>query len=108
MDGPAQRVYGKLLRSMAYRMGQHCLGRYVGGLPLRHPAYVRPGHIGNGTYLRHGSQPRTELVAEIEYRGWTGDGKLRHASFKGLREAADHANILLLPVDGEHGESRSG
>ncbi len=26
------------------------------------------------------------LVAEIEFRGWTHDGSLRHASFKGLRE----------------------
>ncbi len=25
------------------------------------------------------------LVAEVEYRAWTGDGKLRHASFKGIR-----------------------
>jgi bifunctional non-homologous end joining protein LigD len=25
------------------------------------------------------------LVAEIEYRGWTDDVRLRHASFKGLR-----------------------
>ena len=29
---------------------------------------------------------RPELVAEIEFRGWTGDHKLRHASFRGLRE----------------------
>ncbi|MGO4670652.1 hypothetical protein [Bosea sp. 2RAB26] len=29
------------------------------------------------------------LVAEIEFRGWTTDGKLRHASYKGLREEAD-------------------
>ena len=27
-----------------------------------------------------------ELVAEIEFRGWTGDAHLRHASFRGLRE----------------------
>lgn len=27
-----------------------------------------------------------KLVAQIEYRSWTGDGLLRHASFKGLRD----------------------
>ena len=32
---------------------------------------------------------RPELLAEIEYRGWTDDGKLRHSSFKGLRDEAD-------------------
>jgi bifunctional non-homologous end joining protein LigD len=27
-----------------------------------------------------------ELVAEIAYTEWTGDGRLRHPSFQGLRE----------------------
>lgn len=29
---------------------------------------------------------RPERVAEVEFRAWTGDGHLRHASFRGLRE----------------------
>ena len=29
---------------------------------------------------------RPELVAEVSFTEWTGDGKLRHPSFKGLRE----------------------
>ncbi|WP_027682675.1 non-homologous end-joining DNA ligase [Rhizobium leguminosarum] len=33
------------------------------------------------------------LIAEIEYRAWTDDGKLRHSSFKGLREVQDNAAV---------------
>jgi bifunctional non-homologous end joining protein LigD len=36
------------------------------------------------------------LVAEVEYRAWTDDGKLRHASFKGIRAAADDVRIYQL------------
>ncbi len=39
---------------------------------------------------------KPKLIAEIEYRAWTGDGKLRHASYKGLRDAADNAEVLSL------------
>jgi bifunctional non-homologous end joining protein LigD len=39
---------------------------------------------------------RPELIAEIEYRGWTDDAKLRHASFKGIREVADANDIHSL------------
>ena len=41
------------------------------------------------------AEPR--LIAEIEFRAWTGDGRLRHASFKGLRERADHDEIFEVP-----------
>ncbi|MGR9441713.1 non-homologous end-joining DNA ligase [Rhizobium leguminosarum] len=33
------------------------------------------------------------LIAEIEYRAWTSDGKLRHASYKGLRDRQDNAVV---------------
>ena len=35
-----------------------------------------------------------KLVAEVELRGWTADGLLRHASFKGLREDKDAADVV--------------
>ncbi|KSV84385.1 non-homologous end-joining DNA ligase [Sinorhizobium sp. GL28] len=36
------------------------------------------------------------LVAEIEYRAWTQEGKLRHPSFKGLGKLADDADVYEL------------
>lgn len=36
------------------------------------------------------------LVAEIEYRAWTHDGKLRHASYKGLREVQDNPAVYEI------------
>lgn len=36
------------------------------------------------------------LIAEIEYRAWTHDGKLRHASYKGLREVQDNAAVYEI------------
>jgi bifunctional non-homologous end joining protein LigD len=40
------------------------------------------------------SQPT--LIAEINFRGWTNDGNLRHASYKGLREVQDYASIFQI------------
>jgi bifunctional non-homologous end joining protein LigD len=34
------------------------------------------------------------LIAEIEFRGWTDDGNLRHASYKRLREIQDNAAVF--------------
>jgi bifunctional non-homologous end joining protein LigD len=36
------------------------------------------------------------LIAEIEFRAWTGDNKLRHAAYKGLRERQDNADVYQL------------
>jgi bifunctional non-homologous end joining protein LigD len=35
-------------------------------------------------------------TAEVEYRAWTGDGTLRHAAFKGLRDPEDAVDIQSL------------
>ncbi|WP_245449292.1 hypothetical protein [Neorhizobium tomejilense] len=36
------------------------------------------------------------LVAEIEYRAWTNDERLRHPSFKGLRDPDDISDVHRL------------
>lgn len=40
------------------------------------------------------------LIAEIEFRAWTTDEKLRHPSYKGLREFQDNADVYRLDSQG--------
>ncbi|MGJ0395248.1 MAG: DNA ligase D [Methylocystis sp.] len=43
---------------------------------------------------RHVRYVRPELVAEVEFRGWTADHILRHASFRGLREDKRACDVI--------------
>ncbi len=42
---------------------------------------------------------RPLLVADVEYRAWTEDGKLRHPSFKGVREMAGPSEVYEIKRD---------
>jgi bifunctional non-homologous end joining protein LigD len=49
---------------------------------------------------------RPELVAEVAFTEWTGDGKLRHPSFKGLREDKKPTEVVRerpIPTAGGDG-----
>ena len=75
------------------------------------PAAGRSAHDEATTSIRHSTHPRTaplpsaarfrgvrwvepKLVAEVELRGWTSDGLLRHASYKGLRDDKDPTEVV--------------
>ena len=50
---------------------------------------------------------RPELVAEVEFRAWTGDGHLRHASFRGLRDDKPAARDRARDDHGHEGGART-
>ncbi|MCD1262570.1 DNA ligase D [Shinella sumterensis] len=62
----AEDIFKRLSR---LRTEESPFGRKLTAEEARQARYVRP-----------------ELVAEVEFRAWTADGHLRHASFRGLRE----------------------
>jgi bifunctional non-homologous end joining protein LigD len=65
--------------------------------PLRADTQPFPARLAN--LARKGVVwVRPELVAEVEYRGWTSDGLVRHAGYKGLREDKDPREVVQEDV----------
>jgi len=66
------------------------LRRLLDLLKVEEPPIKMPGRRAKARWAK------PEIIAEIAFRAWTDDGKLRHASFKGLREDADEASIYEI------------
>jgi len=60
------------------------LERLLGDLQAREQQRP-PVEVGPDPRLRGARWVRPELVCEVEYQAWTADGRLRAASFKGIR-----------------------
>jgi bifunctional non-homologous end joining protein LigD len=67
------------------------LGRLLAPLRAGEPAFpdVPADHVRAAVWVR------PELVAEVEYAHWTADNRMRHPSFKGLRDDLTPADTVV-------------
>ena len=70
----AGKVGTGFTRQLLVELHQELLGRELPGSPFADEVRERGVHWA-----------RPELVAEVAFTEWTGDGRLRHPSFQGLR-----------------------
>lgn len=62
-----------------------------------------------GTQARGVHWVRPELVAEVEFTEWTGDGRIRHPSFQGLREDKSAEDVVReKKAEAASGRTRKG
>jgi bifunctional non-homologous end joining protein LigD len=77
------------------------------GMRLRSSPFAKPLSAAEARQVRY---VRPELIAQIDFRGWTGDGLLRQASFQGLRDdkpAREVVREMTMPTSAatEHPKS---
>ena len=81
-DGGALVHSGRVGTGFSNQLAQELLKR-LKLLEIPQPTFKTPVSFPNSRGVKW---VKPQLVAEVEYRGWTSDNLLRQASFKGLRE----------------------
>lgn len=73
----------------------------LGPLEAEHSPFVDPVRVKGAHWVR------PELVAAVTFTEWTGDGRLRHPSFDGLRPDKAPADVHREPAPGRPGRTRT-
>jgi bifunctional non-homologous end joining protein LigD len=71
------------------------LGSLLRPLARARPAFADPP---TGAEARGVTWVSPTLVAQVQYRDWSADGIIRHASFRGLREDIDPKSVVREPA----------
>jgi len=71
------------------------LSKLLAGKQIAKPSVTDPP---SGAAWRNATWTKPDVVASVQFRDWTSDGHVRHASFRGLRDDADAAAVKREPV----------
>ena len=109
-DGAGRLHYAGLAGSGSSTARRGGVADPTGGAAARSTQRAAHRAAGAAAARRRAARPahalRAELVAEIRFTAWSGDGRLRHAVFLGLREDKPAADVVMpvAEVDAPRGE----
>lgn len=96
-DGSGLRAVGRVGTGFSVALAEDLFTR-LEAMATDHSPFTPPLPRSEARGVRY---VRPDLVAEVDFRAWTADGHLRHASFRGLREDKDPREVTgdgLPPV----------